>query len=537
MRKKTTPSDQSPFTSLEVAEVQRLLGLLGFRIPHETGSWNEDTRRALKTYLSERGLGRNEVRDEFPPGLVERLRDEVATLQLQLKVSGHYHGHINGRADDLEAGLRKFMDNRTERPVRFNAEARRDLERESCARFEDVLRIELEEIQRARPASLRRQVGESGIDTCSRAHDAQLAGLAFSGGGIRSATFNLGVLQALSQLNLLHVFDYLSTVSGGGYIGSWLSAFIKRRADGNPAAAAQEIRPGVRGEGTAHESPAIRFLRSYSNYLTPRMGVLSLDTLAAVATYLRNLYLNLLILVLVLAAVLMIPRIFVLLLPGVAEGGSLSVGQLRFLSWTGLGLLLFSAPIVGANLAYRRSLTEPSIPWFAKKVWISVLFWLPAVLGAYLIGYWFTVATDLRCLQWFEWMAWGAGLYLAAAGIGVLGYWYVKVHYPADRPLEEYPDQFGPLPLLIWALIAGAVGGLIMLGFMHLLDAITAEDARVARWFAVGVGAIVIVQATSWSWPCTSASWGRATRNRHGNGGADSAEPRSATRSHGSRSS
>ncbi|MCE7977798.1 MAG: patatin-like phospholipase family protein, partial [Nitrospira sp. NTP1] len=51
------------------------------------------------------------------------------------------------------------------------------------------------------------------------------AGLCLSGGGIRSATFSLGVLQSLARLQLLDKFDYLSTVSGGGYIGSWLTAW------------------------------------------------------------------------------------------------------------------------------------------------------------------------------------------------------------------------------------------------------------------------------------------------------------------------
>ena len=46
-----------------------------------------------------------------------------------------------------------------------------------------------------------------------------LMGLAFSGGGIRSATFSLGVLQALAKKDVLEKMDYLSTVSGGGYIG------------------------------------------------------------------------------------------------------------------------------------------------------------------------------------------------------------------------------------------------------------------------------------------------------------------------------
>ena len=91
--------------------------------------------------------------------------------------------------------------------------------------------------------------------------EAPQAGLAFSGGGIRSATFNLGVLQALASSRWLREIDYLSTVSGGGYLGGWLSA-LKRRA-GN-AGMEQTLRD--------HQGrqPAIQFLRDYSNYLTPR---------------------------------------------------------------------------------------------------------------------------------------------------------------------------------------------------------------------------------------------------------------------------
>src|SRR2546421_7333393 len=56
-------------------------------------------------------------------------------------------------------------------------------------------------------------------------------GLAFSGGGIRSATFNLGVLKALAELGVLPCVDYLSTVSGGGYIGAWWTAWRGRRRE------------------------------------------------------------------------------------------------------------------------------------------------------------------------------------------------------------------------------------------------------------------------------------------------------------------
>src|SRR5262249_29689607 len=48
-------------------------------------------------------------------------------------------------------------------------------------------------------------------------------GLALSGGGIRSATFCLGVVQVLAKRGLLKYVDFLSTVSGGGYTGSFLT--------------------------------------------------------------------------------------------------------------------------------------------------------------------------------------------------------------------------------------------------------------------------------------------------------------------------
>src|SRR5206468_1175250 len=62
--------------------------------------------------------------------------------------------------------------------------------------------------------------------------------LCLSGGGIRSATFALGVLQGLARAGLLGRFHYLSTVSGGGYIGSWLTAWSHRHRQGAAGALA-----------------------------------------------------------------------------------------------------------------------------------------------------------------------------------------------------------------------------------------------------------------------------------------------------------
>ncbi len=53
-----------------------------------------------------------------------------------------------------------------------------------------------------------------------------LSGLCISGGGVRSATLGLGMLQAFIKAKKLKYFDYLSTVSGGGYIGACLSSLM-----------------------------------------------------------------------------------------------------------------------------------------------------------------------------------------------------------------------------------------------------------------------------------------------------------------------
>lgn len=95
-------------------------------------------------------------------------------------------------------------------------------------------------------------------------------GLALSGGGIRSATFNLGVLQKLHELKILDRFDYLSTVSGGGYIGGFWSAWKSRPKHGDGQF--------PNGSPTGPEPAEIRHLREFSNFLRPRPRLLSTET-------------------------------------------------------------------------------------------------------------------------------------------------------------------------------------------------------------------------------------------------------------------
>ena len=153
--------------------------------------------------------------------------------------------------------------------------------------------------------------------------------LCVSGGGIRSASFSQGVIEALAchprpnpanpdpehtvgsaPESLLAQFNYLSTVSGGGYVGSWLSAWVTRehRPGGAGWSAVWTKLTGKRTDPD-NEAAEIHWLRTYSNYLTPKLGLTSADTWAGIAIFLRNLILNWLVLLPVLAAILLVLKL------------------------------------------------------------------------------------------------------------------------------------------------------------------------------------------------------------------------------------
>jgi hypothetical protein len=116
-----------------------------------------------------------------------------------------------------------------------------------------------------------------------------MTGLALSGGGIRSASFCLGVMQALNAAGVLRTFDYLSTVSGGGYIGSSMTVAMSKavRADG----AGWHFPFGKTGQEVG-ETDETRHLRDNSRYLL-QQGMLS--AISAGVIYLRGITMNVLI--------------------------------------------------------------------------------------------------------------------------------------------------------------------------------------------------------------------------------------------------
>src|SRR3954470_10980258 len=92
-------------------------------------------------------------------------------------------------------------------------------------------------------------------------------GVCCSGGGIRSAAFNLGALQCLQAQRVLKQADYLSAVSGGSYIASAFCTVAKtwekerNGEDSHPGLVPDDALPFHPG------SPEEHFLRNHLAYL------------------------------------------------------------------------------------------------------------------------------------------------------------------------------------------------------------------------------------------------------------------------------
>ena len=125
-----------------------------------------------------------------------------------------------------------------------------------------------------------------GLDPGDGAGD-DLVGLALSGGGLRAATLDLGLLQALHAHGLFRHIDYLSTASGGGFVGTTLTGLMSepaRRGRGGPAPFPFE------DTAVAGEPGAVRWMRGASTTLLPRRWF---DRLRVMAIWSRGVVVNL----------------------------------------------------------------------------------------------------------------------------------------------------------------------------------------------------------------------------------------------------
>jgi len=277
------------------------------------------------------------------------------------------------------------------------------------------------------------------------------AALCLSGGGIRSAAFALGVLQALSSKHLLTGFHYLSTVSGGGYIGSWLQRWIHEEPGGAEAVMVKL--------GGVTEPAEVSALRENSNFITPRVGVGSNDTWTALSISGRNIALNWLLFAPLLMFVTVFPNLFAASVLSLPYRTTL-VPQLPLapllvsavFAWAAAWHVVRELPSYRAQTSVKPNKADG---WLGLRIVLPLVAW--AIAGTLSIG------IDLFSEEPYL-VAPGLALALTSLAASILGLVASGLTLPgaqeADRwhPLTGYRQTFAnDLPLWIGALVIAAV--------------------------------------------------------------------------------
>jgi hypothetical protein len=365
--------------------------------------------------------------------------------------------------------------------------------------FENVLQDELKEL-----STLREGICLEGESTVyQRASNSHLAGLALSGGGIRSATFNLGVIQALARYGLLSKFDYLSTVSGGGYIGGWLSALLHRKAAKQKKSGEREVneqavkdfqsrlKPHPDNSGidlnvgfSAVEHVAVRYLRSYSNYISPKLGM-SGDMLATVSICLRNFILIQLALVSLVASVLLAARIVATLSTEIA-------GATWLLGATVIPIII--AVFIAGGLAAERGTRQEKPASASRAVILCIIF--PCIVAGLLFSTAITTRSNALFLCEYSvtfCVVFAAISYCIAWGFGVMAA-LVRGRIARDNATEAPEGAVSSseecaswIVLIVAAAIAGALLGLLVYATAHYVDSRSGGIA-IEIWHAVAFG-------------------------------------------------
>ena len=271
-------------------------------------------------------------------------------------------------------------------------------------------------------------------------HHRRRSALCLSGGGIRSATFALGVLQGLAQHSFSHheheekprllaEFDFLSTVSGGGYIGSWFSSWVQREG----------VAPVLRrlayrtADKLDPEAKPVRHLREYTNYLDPKIGLFSADTWTLAATIVRNILLNWFVLLPFLAAVLLLPVIFNVVLQSPPPPYASWIVWLGFaFGVTGTGSLLHSLPSFG--------------DWRTGQKPFELYCLLPLLLAAICISCWWCWLPEAQAklLPRMHFIVFGTAMHFGGFLLGVA--------------LSRNSENFKPANVKLSNLLAASIG-------------------------------------------------------------------------------
>ena len=362
----------------------------------------------------------------------------------------------------------------------------------SAVRFEEVLEAELKEVHTSRKT---RSVAGTEISKEGSAYEkaahAQLIGLAFSGGGVRSATFNLGVLQALARFGVLGSIDYLSSVDGGSYIAGWFVAWLRRSGLKEVEAQLGEARPATSGH---FEAPEVQQLRKSTRYAVSRTGIFGSPS--AALTWLRNVSLNLVILSMVLGAFLLLGDVFLrgieFLMFAALLRMPFAIAVLVVLAAVLFGILSMNSDDEGTRALFRlRVLWAAAVCIFGAAALggTYIRMTLPGLHGLW----WLWPAAGLTLLFVVGWIRGRSSpkvLFLHTVSAAVAG----TVGGLLFRELAlllslSWRDVTFATPLVIVAI---ALAGLI---YMFLMDR---WNSRQERDLAVRVGALLVSAALIW---------------------------------------
>ena len=222
---------------------------------------------------------------------------------------------------------------------------------DSAVRFDTVLESELAEIKNSRSKRL------PNLKPVNPTVEADLTGLALSGGDVRSATFGLGVFQGLARHGLLRRFDYLSSTGGGAEIAGWLLTWIRSQG-------LDEVEKQLAGGSGVGEAREIQGLRQSTNSPS-RRGFGLTGSPSSVLTWLRNVAANLLTFAILFAGFVLFARG---LLTFIYQLGRYDIRSTAIFAPAILGALLFG--VFG-----RRAEKPPGLRW--RRSW---LFWAAVVL-------------------------------------------------------------------------------------------------------------------------------------------------------------
>jgi hypothetical protein len=330
-------------------------------------------------------------------------------------------------------------------------------------------------------------------------------------------------MQGLAERGLLSKFHYLSTVSGGGYARAWLTSWVKRAVDRDRLKTFKAIEAELKPSGKAPEP--LKELRKNRAFLTPKVGITSTDTWAAIAVLIRNLLLNWIVFVPLLACVLLIPRLaqsFLLLWTYSTDKPEsifvtgwdwlLNRPESHNVSWNphtwldGLGAFLVLVGIV-ISMVNRSMPPENALDDSGFRKWVLI----PVLLGAFCLVAascsWLAIRNEavLNHQMLPQWMGGCAGAFVAIRALS-----YIWLRLAGKKWDPEQRIYRIALELIAYA-VSGAVVGLVIWSGLRLRSSIKnwdmtyLGDAAVygVPWFLMAflAGQVVLAGLTSHLFP------------------------------------